>query len=246
MPLLPIDERMSSMSTLLGDQKALAGIGYAVTLTDRTVVIPASPQSGVPAVAKRMVDLGLGLVALIALSPFFLAISVLICLESGWPVFFRQKRLGLGGEEFTVYKFRSMSKDAERLLPELQDNNEIKDGPIFKWRNDPRITKVGRILRRSSLDELPQLLNVMFGQMSLVGPRPPLESEVAKYEEWHLRRLSVKPGMTGLWQVSGRSDLTFGQMVQLDIRYVENWSVWMDLALLVRTPIAVLVARGAF
>ncbi|HLF79276.1 MAG TPA: sugar transferase [Dehalococcoidia bacterium] len=193
-----------------------------------------------------MIDLSLGLVALVALSPVFVLASLLVFIESGRPIFFRQQRLGRGAKRFTVYKFRSMSQDAEKMLPEIYDNNEVKDGPIFKWREDPRITRVGRLLRRTSLDELPQLINVLLGQMSLVGPRPPLESEVAKYEEWHLRRLSVKPGMTGLWQVSGRSNLTFAEMVRLDIQYVDNWSLWADLALLARTPYAVIVARGAF
>jgi exopolysaccharide biosynthesis polyprenyl glycosylphosphotransferase len=234
------------MSTLLGERQAFAGIGYPFTLQDRTVVIPATPQSGLAGAMKRLIDLSVGLTALVALSPVFVIVALMILIETGRPVLFRQKRLGLGGREFTVYKFRSMSQDAEERLPEIYDNNEDKDGVIFKWRRDPRITRVGRFLRRTSLDELPQLFNVLLGDMSLVGPRPPLGSEVEKYEEWHLRRLSVKPGMTGLWQVSGRSTLSFSQMVQLDVRYVQTWSVWSDVALLARTPVAVLLTRGAF
>jgi lipopolysaccharide/colanic/teichoic acid biosynthesis glycosyltransferase len=191
-------------------------------------------------------DLGLVLILFTMLSPLFLAIAVAIFMESGRPIFFRQKRLGQGGKEFTVFKFRSMYQDAEHRLHEVQRHNEIKDGPIFKWRNDPRITPFGRFLRRTSLDELPQLINVLLGQMSLVGPRPPLESEVHKYEEWHCERLSVKPGMTGLWQVSGRSNLSFSEMVRLDNEYARTWSVWLDVVLLARTLPAVLFGRGAF
>jgi exopolysaccharide biosynthesis polyprenyl glycosylphosphotransferase len=234
------------MSSVVSDRQSLAAAGYSVQLAERTFYIPLSRQSGLQGVGKRVLDLGLGLIIVIAMMPLFLAVAALILIESGWPVLFCQKRLGQGGKEFTVYKFRSMFKDAERRLPEVQRHNEVKDGPIFKWRNDPRITRVGRFLRRTSIDELPQLINVLMGHMSLVGPRPPLESEVHKYEEWHFKRLSVKPGMTGLWQVSGRSNLTFAEMVRLDIRYVDEWSLWGDIVILARTPLAVVSARGAF
>jgi lipopolysaccharide/colanic/teichoic acid biosynthesis glycosyltransferase len=139
-----------------------------------------------------------------------------------------------------------MSRDAESRLDEVRPLNQVQDGPTFKMKVDPRVTRVGRFLRRTSLDELPQLLNVLKGEMSLVGPRPPLESEVREYADWQLRRLSVKPGMTGLWQVSGRSNLSFSDMVRLDIEYVENWSLAADVFLLARTPLAVLVSRGAY
>jgi len=139
-----------------------------------------------------------------------------------------------------------MVPDAEARVVEIAANNEVKDGPIFKWRRDPRITRVGRFLRRSSLDELPQFWNVLMGDMSLVGPRPPLEREVRAYENWHLGRLAVTPGMTGLWQVSGRSNLTFNEMVSLDLRYVREWSLWLDVALILKTPLAVFFGRGAF
>jgi lipopolysaccharide/colanic/teichoic acid biosynthesis glycosyltransferase len=159
---------------------------------------------------------------------------------------FCQQRLGENGHPFTVFKFRSMWKDAESRLAEIAANNEVKDGPIFKWRDDIRVTRVGRFLRRTSMDELLQLFNVLRGDMSLVGPRPPLESEVLQYEDWQLRRLSVKPGMTGLWQVSGRSNLGFVQMVRLDLQYIDSWSIWSDIVLLARTPFAVFSSRGAY
>jgi lipopolysaccharide/colanic/teichoic acid biosynthesis glycosyltransferase len=233
------------MSSIVGERQALAATERAAELAQRTYFIPDTCQKGFPAAVKRSLDLVLGLMAIVAAIPVFLACSVLIAVESGWPIFFCQKRVGMGGRVFTVYKFRSMAKDAERRLHEVKDNNEVKDGPIFKWRDDPRITRAGKFLRRTSLDELPQLFNVLLGQMSLVGPRPPLEPEVLLYEDWHLQRLSVKPGMTGLWQVSGRSALGFADMMRLDIEYIRTWSVWKDLVLLARTPLAVLFARGS-
>ncbi len=233
------------MSTLVGKQASVSQ-ELTLALPGLTLSVPATPQRGIQAFLKRQLDIILSLLALVLLSPLFLLVVMAIVIETGGPVFFRQKRLGLCGREFTVYKFRSMVKDAERLLPLLIQNNEIDDGPIFKWRKDPRITRVGRVLRRTSLDELPQLFNVLIGNMSLVGPRPPLESEVAKYKEHHIRRLSAKPGMTGLWQVSGRSNLSFSEMVRLDLHYIDTWSFWADLAILARTPLAVIIARGAF
>jgi len=195
---------------------------------------------------KRTLDIAGSLFALMILSPLILAAGLAILVDSGWPVIFSQRRVGQDGELFTLYKFRSMSRNAESRLPEVLVNNRITDGPTFKWKHDPRITRVGRILRKTSLDELPQLFNVLAGNMSLVGPRPPLESEVRKYEPWQLKRLSVKPGMTGLWQVSGRSDLGFVEMVSLDIDYIENWSLLGDVVLLLRTPLAVVTGRGAY
>jgi lipopolysaccharide/colanic/teichoic acid biosynthesis glycosyltransferase len=173
-------------------------------------------------------------------------IGFLIWMDTGAPIFFRQERLGQSGKRFTVLKFRSMLQDAEARLDEVARNNEVTDGPIFKWRQDPRITRVGRFLRRTSLDELPQFWNVLVGEMSLVGPRPPLEREVNAYEDWQLGRLAVKPGMTGLWQVSGRSNLTFTEMVTLDLTYINTWSIWKDVILLLKTPFAVFGGRGAF
>jgi lipopolysaccharide/colanic/teichoic acid biosynthesis glycosyltransferase len=170
---------------------------------------------------------------------------VAIKLESPGPVFFRQIRLGKAGLPFACTKFRSMRVNAEALLADLAPLNEAQ-GPIFKMRDDPRLTRVGRILRRLSLDELPQLWNVVRGEMSLVGPRPPLPSEVEKYEDWHRHRLEVVPGITGMWQVSGRSELAFDEMVMLDLYYIENWSVGLDLQILARTIPTVLATRGAF
>jgi exopolysaccharide biosynthesis polyprenyl glycosylphosphotransferase len=215
-------------------------------LEQRLTYIPASRQVGMQAAAKRLLDIIVSLILLIGLLPFIIILGLLILVETGRPILFRQQRLGLNGEHFTVFKFRSMHRNAEQRLAEVLANNEIKDGPIFKWRLDPRITRVGRFLRRTSLDELPQLLNVLRGDMSLVGPRPPLESEVVRYEPWHMGRLSAKPGMTGLWQVSGRSNLNFNQMVELDNAYAEQWSFWLDLKLLLKTPLAVFTGRGAF
>jgi len=208
--------------------------------------VPASPQVGVAGATKRILDFTLALALAIAITPLVLIIAIAVVVESAGPVFFCQKRMGRGGQIFTVIKFRSMYRDAEARLHEVSANNEITDGPTFKWRDDPRITRVGRLLRRTSLDELPQIYNVLLGNMSLVGPRPPLESEVLKYEPWQLERLAVKPGMTGLWQVSGRSELGFLEMVLLDIDYVRKWSVRRDVVLLVRTPWAVIKGRGAY
>ena len=220
--------------------------GTLLNAAERVLYIPLGPQVGLAAVFKRLLDVILALLLLLIFSPIIVAISVAILLQDGRPIFFCQKRMGQHGRKFTVYKFRSMHRDAEKRLEEVKQNNLIKDGPIFKWKQDSRITKVGRFLRRTSLDELPQLWNVLLGNMSLVGPRPPLESEVMEYESWQLRRLAVKPGMTGLWQVSGRSNLGFVQMVGLDIDYIEAWSVWRDITLLLKTPLAVITARGAY
>jgi exopolysaccharide biosynthesis polyprenyl glycosylphosphotransferase len=193
---------------------------------------------------KEVVDrLGAALL-LLALSPVLLAVAVCIRLDSPGPVLFRQVRTGRDGREFLIYKFRSMYLDAEARLAEIRHLNE-NDGVLFKVRNDPRITPVGRRLRRLSLDELPQLFNVLRGQMSLVGPRPPLPQEVAQYADDVRRRLAVKPGMTGLWQVSGRSDLPWEEAVRLDLRYVESWSLSLDLVILMRTVAAVLRPSGA-
>jgi lipopolysaccharide/colanic/teichoic acid biosynthesis glycosyltransferase len=156
-------------------------------------------------------------------------------------------RVGQGGRSFVMYKFRSMYADADKRIDELREQNSHKAGPLFKMGDDPRITRVGRILRRCSLDELPQLVNVLRGHMSLVGPRPPLPSEVERYEVSHVyRRLMVRPGLTGLWQVSGRADLDWSETVRLDLYYVENWSLTMDLSILWKTLGAVLKGRGAY
>jgi exopolysaccharide biosynthesis polyprenyl glycosylphosphotransferase len=194
---------------------------------------------------KRAFDLLLGGLALLAISPLLLLIALAIKLDSPGPVFYRQLRVGKDGRRFRIYKFRSMRPDADRLLDQLRTHNEA-DGPLFKMKQDPRVTRVGALLRRWSLDELPQLLNVVTGDMSLVGPRLPIPSEVSQYEPWQLGRLRAQPGITGLWQVSGRSDVSFHDMVRLDLHYIRNWSLGLDLEILLRTVPAVLTSRGAY
>jgi len=183
--------------------------------------------------------------ALIVLSPLMLILAILVRLTSPGPIFYRQTRCGLNGRRFTLYKFRSMVANAEELRPDLEALNEL-EGPAFKMKNDPRCTRLGRWLRKFSLDELPQLWNVVRGEMSLVGPRPPLRYEVDEYQPWHCRRvLEAKPGITGLWQVSGRSRTTFDEMVRLDLRYAHSRSLWTDVKILLATPAAVIVGKGA-
>ena len=204
------------------------------------------PQMGfVDSVVKRLMDLVFGFVfLLIAAIPMFI-IAILIRLDSPGPIIFTQKRIGRYGHEFVTYKFRSMRQGAEEERVALNGLNEAR-GPLFKIRNDPRLTRVGRLIRRMSMDELPQLLNVFRGEMSIVGPRPPTPEEVEQYHEWHKRRLEVYPGITGLSQVSGRSDLTFDETAMLDIYYIENWSPWIDLGIMFKTIPTVLLARGAY
>jgi lipopolysaccharide/colanic/teichoic acid biosynthesis glycosyltransferase len=174
------------------------------------------------------------------------SIAVAVRMTSRGPVLFHQKRVGRDGKTFTMVKFRSMFTNAEDRLAELREKNVNADGLLFKMRDDPRVTRVGQFLRKFSLDELPQLFNIVAGSMSLVGPRPPLPSEVAQYGDDVRRRLLVKPGLTGLWQVSGRSDLTWEESVRLDLRYVENWSPALDLMILWKTAFAVLGRSGAY
>ncbi|MER7890714.1 sugar transferase [Micromonospora sp. NPDC094482] len=200
---------------------------------------------GVRKLVKGFVDRAAATVALTLLLPLLAAVALAIRLGSRGPVIFRQTRVGQGGREFGVWKFRTMVVNADELLAELVARNET-DGLMFKMRDDPRVTRVGRLLRKWSLDELPQLVNVLLGQMSLVGPRPPLPSEVARYDGDVARRLLVKPGMTGLWQVSGRSDLSWEDGIRLDLYYVENWSLAADLTILWKTFGAVLNSRGAY
>ncbi len=194
---------------------------------------------------KRTADLFFSLLVLLLLSPVFLVLAIAIKLDSPGPVVFCQTRVGLGRRHFTCFKFRTMRADAEQHLAALLAHNEAT-GPIFKMRDDPRRTRVGRFLRRTSLDELPQIWNVLRGDMSLIGPRPPIPAEVEEYEPWHLQRLQAPPGITGLWQVSGRSDLTFDEMVLLDVYYIENWSPLMDLRIVLKTVPTVLLGSGAY
>jgi len=195
--------------------------------------------------SKRIFDLTVGGLALVLGAPLSGVFALLIKATSDGPVFFEQERIGATGKPFQMYKFRSMSLDAEERQRALQAANEA-DGPLFKIEEDPRVTPIGAWMRRFSIDELPQLINVLKGEMSLVGPRPPLEIETRQYTEEQWRRMEVTPGMTGLWQVSGRSKLTFDEMVRLDVFYIDNWSMGMDVALLARTIPAVLSGRGAY
>lgn len=200
---------------------------------------------GAQAFVKRAFDCVGAVLGLIVLLPIFLVVAMLIKKDSPGPVFFQQERIGRKGVPFRMHKFRSMVVDAEDRLADLQAVNE-GNGVLFKLKDDPRITKIGAFIRRYSIDELPQLWNVLTGDMSMVGPRPPLQSEVETYEEYVLRRLKVKPGVTGLWQVSGRSDLSWDDSVRLDLYYVENWSLMQDLIILFRTAKAVIGKDGAY
>ena len=183
---------------------------------------------------KRSIDVICSIIGLIALSPIFLIVSILIKLESKGEVIFKQKRIGLNGEEFEMYKFRSMVANAEELKEKLAKENEMS-GPMFKMRDDPRITKIGRFIRRTSIDELPQLLNVLKGEMSIVGPRPSLPHEVEEFEPWMLKRLEVRPGLTCFWQVCGRNSIDFEDWMKLDIKYVRERNFWLDIKLILKT-----------
>ncbi|HYY03472.1 MAG TPA: sugar transferase [Gaiellaceae bacterium] len=194
---------------------------------------------------KRGFDLVVSSLTVLFGLPLWLAIAAAIKLSSSGPVFFRDHRIGLGERSFGMMKFRTMYADAQKRQASLEAANEAS-GPLFKIKNDPRVTPVGRFLRRFSLDEMPQVLNVLWGEMSLVGPRPLPIRDYEQLEDWHRRRYSVLPGMTGLWQVSGRIDLSFDDLVRLDFYYLENWSIWLDISILARTLPAVLARRGAY
>lgn len=200
---------------------------------------------GFKAVVKRSTDIAFSSIFILLFSPILLAAAAAVKIDSKGPLIFAQKRVGKDGKLFYMYKFRSMVEGAEEMLSELEARSET-EGHIFKIKEDPRMTRVGRFIRRFSIDELPQLFNVLKGDMSLVGPRPPLPKEVEKYSSWHMKRLRVAPGITGLWQVSGRSLLPFEDMVRLDIYYIENWSLWQDFKILCRTLPVVLTSSGAF
>lgn len=204
-----------------------------------------SSISGGALALKRVMDVLIAIILFVILLIPMAVIAGLIKFTSPGPAIFEQARVGRGGKLFTALKFRTMRLGADEEQEQLGHLNEAV-GPLFKIRNDPRRTTIGKWLRRTSMDELPQLWNVLRGEMSLVGPRPPLPNEVARYEEWHKRRLEVAPGVTGLWQVSGRSELTFDEMVMLDLYYIENWSPWLDLWILIKTIPALVTARGAY
>jgi len=203
-----------------------------------------SPNRPVQLFVKRAFDVGLAMLLLLIGLPLVGLVALAIKVSMGGAVLFRQTRCGLNGRSFTLYKFRTMVEDAEERQRELLHLNEM-DGPVFKLRFDPRVTAVGRFLRKFSLDEIPQLWNVLRGDMSLVGPRPPIPEEVAQYQRWQRRRLAMKPGLTCLWQISGRNDLDFDRWMQLDLEYIDNWSPVLDFKILLRTIPVVLSGRGA-
>ncbi|WDF04901.1 sugar transferase [Shouchella hunanensis] len=197
-------------------------------------------------VSKRFIDIIASLLGIIILSPLFLFIALLIKKEDPkGSVFFKQVRVGKDGKEFYMYKFRSMVSNAEELLNDLLKNNEVS-GHMFKMKDDPRVTKIGKFIRKTSIDELPQLLNVLKGDMSLVGPRPPLTREVAEYSNYHKQRLSVKPGCTGVWQVSARNNVGFEEMVEMDIRYMKERNTYFDLIIIFRTVLVLIKPNGAY
>jgi len=193
---------------------------------------------------KRLLDILASSIALFLLSPLLIATALAVMLGSRGPILFKQRRVGLHGRTFDMLKFRSMVRNAEDLRAKLAAQNE-QAGPVFKMKHDPRITRVGRFIRRFSIDELPQLINILRGDMSIVGPRPPIPSEVARYEAWQRRRLSVRPGLTCVWQVSGRNEISFDEWMLLDMRYIDHWSLAQDIQLILKTVPVVLKGRGA-
>ncbi|MFW8600833.1 sugar transferase [Desulfobacterota bacterium M19] len=208
-----------------------------------TIALSSTPRNEFDLLIKTALDYTVAAWGMIMLSPFFVIIAILIKLNSKGPVFFKQERSGLNGRKFYLLKFRTMVDGADKMRDQIYGANEM-DGPVFKLRNDPRVTAVGRILRKTSLDELPQLINILQGEMSLVGPRPPLPAEVKEYKPWQRRRLSLKPGLTCIWQVSGRNNIDFETWMKMDLEYIDNWSLLLDLKLLLKTIPAVVLASG--
>ncbi len=246
--LAACDER--GVDVLLTMPSMLPPSGAKVELANVTGFdMPMLGMSRVPTsqgrlLVKRLLDITGSAIGILLASPILIGAAIAIKASSTGPVFFRQVRSGRHGRRFTMIKFRSMVVDAEAQKAKLAHLNEM-GGPVFKIKADPRITRVGRIIRSTSIDELPQLFNVLVGDMSLVGPRPPLPSEVIQYQPWQRRRLSVKPGLTGLWQVSGRNHVDFDQWMALDLEYIDNWSLWLDIKIILRTVPAVLRGSGA-
>lgn len=194
---------------------------------------------------KRIFDVLFSSIGLVLIFPLLLIVIVAIKVDSKGPAIYRQRRVGKNGKYFTMYKFRSMVTNADDLLDQLKDKNEC-DGPVFKISNDPRLTKVGIFIRKYSIDELPQIINILKGDMSIVGPRPPLINEVEQYTEYEYKRLSVKPGLTCYWQISGRSDISFQHWIELDLKYINERSLWTDAKIIIKTFPAVLGHRGAY
>ncbi|MBR6643585.1 MAG: sugar transferase [Lachnospiraceae bacterium] len=225
-----------------GAQRYVSSVGTYPVITYHKVCLNQSSKF-----AKRVIDIFGSLVGIILFSPIMLLAAIAIKLDSKGPVLFKQQRAGLNGRPFKMYKFRSMCVDAEELKEKLREQNEVKDGMMFKIKDDPRITRVGKFIRKTSIDELPQFFNVLLGSMSLVGTRPPTMDEVAKYERSHWRRMSIKPGITGMWQVSGRSQITdFDEIVELDTEYIDKWSIWFDFWIMIKTVFSLLRRKGAY
>jgi exopolysaccharide biosynthesis polyprenyl glycosylphosphotransferase len=208
------------------------------------MVYRSDPEDQVALMGKGLMDRIGALAGLVLFSPIILITALAIKLTSRGPVFFKQTRSGVNGRLFHLYKFRTMCCDAEVKKDGLMDKNEMS-GPVFKIKRDPRVTPIGRFLRKYSIDEIPQFLNVLRGEMSLVGPRPPLPSEVSRYEPWQHRKLSVKPGLTCLWQINGRNAIDFDEWMQLDLKYIDNWSLWLDAKIIARTFPAVFRGSGS-
>lgn len=196
-------------------------------------------------ILKRSFDIIASAIGLIILSPVFFIVAIAIKCDDGGPVFYDQIRVGKNGKEFKMYKFRSMRVNAEDEIEELKEHSEV-DGAMFKMKNDPRVTRVGKFIRRTSIDEFPQLLNVFLGQMSIVGPRPPLPREVADYTQYDKQRLYVKPGCTGLWQVTARNSVGFQEMVNIDLNYIQHRSIWLDLKIIIKTVKVIFVPNEAY
>ena len=214
-------------------------------IEEQEIVQVSKKQNNIYEASKRVLDFVAALLGLILLSPIFLIVSILIKLESEGEVIFSQTRIGLNGKEFKMYKFRSMVKNAEELKAKLAAQNEMS-GPMFKMKDDPRVTKVGKFIRKTSIDELPQLINVLKGDMSLVGPRPSLPKEVEKFEPWMLQRLEVKPGLICYWQVSGRNNIDFEDWMKLDLQYVEDRNFLLDLKLIFKTFFVLFGDKNAY
>src|SRR3989339_500472 len=223
----------------------IADVELSVETVLDIITVTEIQLKGFNAAIKRLADISLSLVCIVIFLPVWLIFPILIKLTSKGPILFNQKRVGKDQQPFAMFKFRSMVKGADELVDQLQELSEA-EGHLFKIKDDPRITPLGKFMRHWSVDELPQLFNVLLGTMSMVGPRPPLPREVANYNSWHKKRLRIRPGITGPWQVSGRSLLPFDDMVRLDIYYIENWSLWLDFKIMVRTIPVVLFGTGAY
>ncbi len=229
-------------STFLNRMSSSAYVRYFDT--NAVLTISNMPSNYIGLLVKRAIDIILSLCVILVGLPFFIIIAILIKCDSKGPVFFKQKRSGLRGRIFEVFKFRTMVVNAEQLKKELEDKNEMT-GPVFKMTNDPRITRMGRILRKTGIDEFPQFLNVFLGDMSIVGPRPPLPAEVAQYERWQMRRLAMKPGITCIWQVApNRNSISFEDWMKMDMEYIDNWSLTLDFVLMFKTAATILRADG--